>query len=143
LGGQVKDRSASFISVSEGRPGEEAPSVSSNQSEASNDQDPVGITKGLPTPAPISTLPLFASAHTSSSSEEAWPDTEKYSEGTLDRDPKSAAPVKSSSSGLLPGSYMEFGGKAGDDPRTTNKNLVSEGLVKIIEAEGPVVAKRV
>jgi hypothetical protein len=38
---------------------------------------------------------------------------------------------------------MEFGGKAGDDPRTTNKNLVSEGLVKIIEAEGPVVAKRV
>jgi hypothetical protein len=38
--------------------------------------------------------------------------------------------------------YAEYAGPAGDDPRSANANAVSEGIIRIIEAEGPVVAKR-
>ena len=39
--------------------------------------------------------------------------------------------------------YSEYAGAPGNDPRTVSESLVSEGIVRIIEVEGPVVAKRV
>ena len=38
---------------------------------------------------------------------------------------------------------MEYAGPAGNDPRSVSADVVSEGIVRIIEVEGPVVAKRV
>ncbi|OGT29761.1 MAG: hypothetical protein A2W28_09500 [Gammaproteobacteria bacterium RBG_16_51_14] len=39
--------------------------------------------------------------------------------------------------------YVEYAGPPGNDPRGVNAHEVSEGIVRIIEVEGPVVAKRV
>jgi very-short-patch-repair endonuclease len=39
--------------------------------------------------------------------------------------------------------YAAYAGPAGNDPRSVSANVVSEGIVRIIEVEGPVVAKRV
>jgi very-short-patch-repair endonuclease len=38
--------------------------------------------------------------------------------------------------------YVPFQGQAGPDPRTVSLGAVSEGLCRIIEAEGPMMAKR-
>ena len=38
--------------------------------------------------------------------------------------------------------YISFQGQAGPDPRTVSLGAVAEGLCRIIEAEGPMVAKR-
>jgi hypothetical protein len=38
--------------------------------------------------------------------------------------------------------YVSFKGQAGPDPRTVSLGAVAEGLCRIIEAEGPMVAKR-
>jgi hypothetical protein len=38
--------------------------------------------------------------------------------------------------------YLEYVGRSGDDPRSVNAHRVSEGIVRIVEVEGPVVAKR-
>jgi len=38
--------------------------------------------------------------------------------------------------------YVEYAGRPGDDPRSVNAHKVSEGIVRIVEVEGPVVAKR-
>ena len=39
--------------------------------------------------------------------------------------------------------YSEYSGSPGNDPRSVNMIVVSEGIVRIVEVEGPVVAKRV
>jgi len=39
--------------------------------------------------------------------------------------------------------YLEYAGPPGSDPRTANKTIVSDGIFRIVEIEGPVVAKRV
>ena len=38
--------------------------------------------------------------------------------------------------------YVEYAGPPGNDPRSLNEHGVSEGIVRIVEVEGPVVAKR-
>jgi restriction endonuclease-like protein len=38
--------------------------------------------------------------------------------------------------------YVAYGGSAGDDPRSISLGAVAEGLCRIIEVEGPMVAKR-
>jgi very-short-patch-repair endonuclease len=38
--------------------------------------------------------------------------------------------------------YVAFGGSAGNDPRSISLGAVAEGLCRIIEVEGPMVAKR-
>ncbi|MGQ0792811.1 MAG: AAA domain-containing protein [Deltaproteobacteria bacterium] len=38
--------------------------------------------------------------------------------------------------------YVEYVGPPGNDPRSVNEHGVSEGIVRIVEVEGPVVAKR-
>lgn len=41
------------------------------------------------------------------------------------------------------GPYITFKGEAGPDPHITNSNRVAQGLLRIIEAEGPILVKRV
>jgi len=38
--------------------------------------------------------------------------------------------------------YIAYAGPVGDDPRTVNVGTVAEGLCRIVEVEGPMVAKR-
>jgi very-short-patch-repair endonuclease len=46
-------------------------------------------------------------------------------------------------SGLALSKYTEYAGAPGSDPRSASTSVVAHGLVRIIETEGPVVAKRV
>ena len=39
--------------------------------------------------------------------------------------------------------YAEYAGPTGNDPRSVSADVVSEGILQIIEVEGPVLAKRV
>jgi very-short-patch-repair endonuclease len=50
-------------------------------------------------------------------------------------------PVVRSSDALL-GDYVSFTDQAGPDPRTVNLGAVADGLYRIIEVEGPMIAKR-
>ena len=54
----------------------------------------------------------------------------------------SAIPVGSRGCNLFRADYSEYAGAPENDPRTVSKSLVSEGILRIIEAEGPVIAKR-
>ncbi len=51
--------------------------------------------------------------------------------------------IKSRDANLPFSDYAEYAGPAGNDPRSVSANVLSEGIVRIIEVEGPVVAKRV
>ncbi len=51
--------------------------------------------------------------------------------------------VRSGDANLSISDYTEYTGPAGNDPRSVSTNVVSEGIVRIIEVEGPVLAKRV
>jgi hypothetical protein len=51
--------------------------------------------------------------------------------------------VRSRDANLPFSDYAAYAGPAGNDPRSVSANVVSEGIVRIIEVEGPVVAKRV
>ena len=52
-------------------------------------------------------------------------------------------PIRSRDANLPFSDYVEYAGPPGHDPRNVNARVVSEGIVRIIEVEGPVVAKRV
>ena len=58
----------------------------------------------------------------------------------LRRDPESRPQDGTVSEFCSP--YVHFEGKAGPDPRHASRGPVAEGLCRIIEVEGPVVAKR-
>ena len=51
--------------------------------------------------------------------------------------------VRSRDANLPLTDYAEYAGPAGNDPRSASADVVSEGIVRIIEVEGPVLAKRV
>jgi very-short-patch-repair endonuclease len=51
--------------------------------------------------------------------------------------------VRSRDANLPFSDYVEYAGPAGNDPRSVSAEVVSEGIVRIIEVEGPVLAKRV
>ena len=95
-----------------------------------------------PMPAPL--LSLYGSAIEDRPVEEARSNHSLQDEAILDQVPKSSASVGSRSyCGLISRDYSEYAGAPGSDPRTVSKSLVSEGIVRIIEVEGPVVVKRV
>ncbi len=50
--------------------------------------------------------------------------------------------VNSRCADLVFSDYVEYSGTPGNDPRNVNKHGVSEGIVRIVEVEGPVTAKR-
>ena len=51
--------------------------------------------------------------------------------------------VRSRDDSLPFSDYSEYSGSPENDPRSVNMIVVSEGIVRIVEVEGPVVAKRV
>jgi len=51
--------------------------------------------------------------------------------------------VRSRDANLPLSDYAEYAGPAGNDPRSVSADVISEGIVRIIEVEGPVLAKRV
>ena len=64
-------------------------------------------------------------------------------EGDLfDRERVQSPSVRSRDAYLPFSDYAEYAGPAGNDPRRVSANAVSEGIIRIIEVEGPVVAKR-
>ncbi len=52
-----------------------------------------------------------------------------------------ASNQRRSADGLL-SDYVVYSGPPGPDPRTVNTGIVAEGLCQIIDAEGPMIAKR-
>lgn len=50
--------------------------------------------------------------------------------------------VRSRDGSLSFSEYAEYSGSPGNDPRSVNTIVVSEGIIRIVEVEGPVVAKR-
>ena len=54
--------------------------------------------------------------------------------------PATPNPVSSRSSGVAP--YVAFEGRAGPDPRQASPTRVAEGLCRIIDVEGPMLARR-
>ena len=53
------------------------------------------------------------------------------------------SPVRSRVANLPFSDYVEYTGPPGNDPRSLNTHMLAEGIVGIIEVEGPVIAKRV
>lgn len=60
----------------------------------------------------------------------------------LDREQALVPSVRSLDGSLSFSEYSEYSGSPGNDPRSVNMIVVSEGIVRIVEVEGPVVAKR-
>lgn len=128
-------------------------SESIRQDEASSDQGPVPDiidSKVVEVPVNINDLkpvptqpPLFETASEDISAEETKSDHSKQSRGTFDQAPMPAIPFGSHGYNLVPINYTEFNGSPGNDPRMTSESLISEGILRIVEVEGPVVAKRV
>lgn len=60
----------------------------------------------------------------------------------LDRQPKRAQPIGRRYAGLPISDYMQYPGPPLNDPRCVDTSVVSDGIVRIVEVEGPVIAKR-
>jgi hypothetical protein len=75
--------------------------------------------------------------------EEARSTLSPQDEVTLDQGRVSTPSIRSGRARLAFSEYSEYAGAHGDDPRSVSTSLVSDGIVRIVEAEGPVVAKRV
>jgi very-short-patch-repair endonuclease len=58
------------------------------------------------------------------------------------REPQSAGPPAPRYAGLAFTDYTEYSGPPWNDPRGAGASVVSEGIIRIVEVEGPVVAKR-
>lgn len=99
------------------------------------------VPESAPESMPVPFFPPFVSAIEDRPVEEARPNYSRQDKSTLDQVPVSTASFRSHS--LISRDYSEYAGAPGSDPRTSSINLVSEGIVRIIEVEGPVVAKRV
>jgi very-short-patch-repair endonuclease/phosphopantetheinyl transferase (holo-ACP synthase) len=50
--------------------------------------------------------------------------------------------VRSGDGGLSFSEYSEYSGAPGSDPRSVSMIIVAEGIIRIVEVEGPMVAKR-
>ena len=86
-------------------------------------------------------------ARTNSVREDAPPAEVRLQPSTGDGNPFSIArltvySVNSRDADLPFSRYVEYAGPTGNDPRSINQQGVSEGIVRIVEVEGPMVAKR-
>lgn len=79
---------------------------------------------------------------------EAWPPVEARPHPStgdgdiLGRAQVIVTPVNTRDANLPFSDYVEYAGAPGHDPRNVNAHTVAEGLIRIVEVEGPVVAKR-
>jgi len=113
--------------------------------------DPVNQGGSTPVEVPESaqaSTPTVRPAPSSPASGIAPPIEGRLHPSTYDGDLFNCGKVLGSSIGSRDGSlhfgdYSAYSGPSGTDPRSVNKIVVSEGIVRIVEVEGPVVAKRV
>lgn len=92
-------------------------------------------------------IPEAPPAQTSSARGDAPPVEARLHPSTGDGNPFGHArlivsSVNSRDANLQFSDYVEYAGLPGDDPRSVHAHRVSEGIVRIVEVEGPVVAKR-
>jgi len=89
-------------------------------------------------------VPEAASAPRDADPDTTWPPRTAVTQYVLKRDHRDspALPVAIRASDPSLADYVSFRGQAGPDPRTVSLGIVAEGLYRIIEAEGPMVAKR-
>ncbi|HSV74602.1 MAG TPA: AAA domain-containing protein [Chthonomonadales bacterium] len=101
-------------------------------------EDPVGLQPRRPDVLPTS----------STSAREALPQPREAlrppdrSGECSPREPQLTVPIRLRYAGLPFSDYMEYSGPPWKDPRGVGTSVVSEGIVRIVEVEGPVVAKR-
>jgi hypothetical protein len=87
---------------------------------------------------PINTPPADAD----SDSTEADLEPEVIRRGAFDGNGQRAPSTAGQSASALLSNYVGYSGPTGPDPRTVNVGVVADGLCLIIEAEGPMIAKR-
>jgi REase_MTES_1575/AAA domain len=113
--------------------------------------EPVNQDSPLPVEVPESaqaSMPVAPPAQYSSAREDVPPAEARVhlpaEEGDLlDRGRVLAPSVRLGDANLALSNYAVYAGLAGNDPRIVNLDVVSDVIVRIIEVEGPVVAKRV
>lgn len=109
-----------------------------NQADVWPAEDPVSLRPPTPDVLPVS----------SSSAREALPHPrEPLRPPANNDDPVGWEPQRTPSigprhAGLPFSDYMEYSGPPSNDPRGVGTSVVSEGIVRIVEVEGPVIAKR-
>ena len=102
---------------------------------------PVEVLRGGQAPAALPT-PL-SSARVATPPVEARPHPSADDEDLFGRGRVQSPWVRSRDAYLPLSDYAEYAGPAGNDPRSGSANEISEGIIRIIEVEGPVIAKRV
>jgi very-short-patch-repair endonuclease len=95
-------------------------------------------TQALPPAAPFQ----LSSAESESAPPEETPNNPSIEADNLHGPERLHASVKSRHGNLPFSEYLVYSGSAGADPRNVNMPLVSEGIVRIVEVEGPMLAKR-
>jgi hypothetical protein len=115
-------------------------SVSKRASEAElwPAEDPVSLQPQSPDVLPVSSI----------SAREALPQPQELLRppaNTVDpvgREPQPTVPIRPRHVALPFSDYKEYSGPPWNDPRGVGTSVVSEGIVRIVEVEGPVIAKR-
>jgi very-short-patch-repair endonuclease len=111
---------------------------SANQADVWPPEDPVSRQAPTPAPRPVP----FSSASEAAPPAEAPPLPSADDYNLFGRRQSTGPSVRPRDGGLSLSKYSEYSGPAGRDPRSVNMIVVSEGIVRIVEIEGPVVAKR-
>jgi very-short-patch-repair endonuclease len=104
---------------------------------------PVDVPEGVQTPNPI-----VSPARNSSTISEVLPVKGRLNLSTddgdlFDRGRALVSSVRMRDANLPFSDYVEYAGPPGVDPRSVGADTVPESIIRIIEVEGPVVAKRV
>jgi very-short-patch-repair endonuclease/phosphopantetheinyl transferase (holo-ACP synthase) len=102
---------------------------------------PVEVLSPTQAPRPVVPFPPSNSGSESAPPAEA-PNHLSIDEDNLDSLERLHTSVRSRDGGLSFGEYVVYSGSAGGDPRSVNLTVVSEGIMRIVEVEGPMLAKR-
>jgi hypothetical protein len=107
-----------------------------------DDLKPVEVTDNAQALPPAVRLAPSSSASEDVPPAEAPPHPPTDDSNLPDRQQVLIPAVRSVDGSLSFSEYSEYSGSPGNDPRSVNLIVVSEGIVRIVEVEGPVVAKR-
>ena len=103
---------------------------------------PVEVVESAPASIPEAPPARTSSARGDAFPVEARPHPSTGDGNVSDRARLIVSSVNSRDAHLPFSDYVEYAGPSGNDPRSVNEHGVSEGILRIVEVEGPVVAKR-
>ncbi|TRZ47912.1 hypothetical protein D4S03_10765, partial [bacterium] len=103
---------------------------------------PIEVLASAYAPTPAALLAPAGSAREDVPPAEAPPHSSTDDGNLLGREQVLVPLVRSRHGSLSFSEYSEYSGSPGNDPRSVNMIVVSEGIVRIVEVEGPVVTKR-